>query len=272
MKTETQTIMTIPAQTLSVRLAERVGYGNVGASVWFIGMEEGFGSSAELPVRFAAPAVEDLRDALKKLRPFDPREYDDLGSGTKLQATWRRLMLAHLVAHEKPSGKQDLRELQSSAAWGGLGGEVLLAELSPLLNHGLKSWEYSHFAGVGFRHLISRKDFNREALAKRVDFFAQLLHKNNPKVVVAYGLTPPYKSHFEKLLGDDGDQWKIVPNTTGSQYRYRSNYAIIPHPTSVGVSDNDYRHMGKWMGSVLKQSADACRDSRCGFGSTLGRR
>ena len=56
MKTETQTIMTIPSQALSIRLAERVGYGNIGASVWFTGMEEVFGT--ELPVRFAAPSYQ----------------------------------------------------------------------------------------------------------------------------------------------------------------------------------------------------------------------
>lgn len=159
------------------RLFSFLGYGNPRADLWFIGLEEGGGSDAEVVKRSRFRTVEDLRSAHGKLgllqffigrRPFQP--------------TWRGLSYVALAYRNRRPTKEAARRYQASRL-GRTGGETFLTELYPLPHKSLRDWDYRHLVGGP----TDPDQYRAELFEFRKALLKKALTRNRPRLVLAYG-------------------------------------------------------------------------------------
>lgn len=122
------------------------GYGSGGAQFWFIGLEDGGGSS--------------LAEVQRQVGCWDAHgrpEVDDLGevhtcmgltrwSATQppLQTTWAQLIRVVLTAQGKPTDVESIRRYQVTKL-GRKDGDTRLIDLLPLPSQSISQWRYAEW-------------------------------------------------------------------------------------------------------------------------------
>lgn len=203
------------------------GYGNLKARLWFVGMEEGGGSSVdEVRSRLTAwdrrgrPRVEDVADfhrAIGQHRWFEP--------GAPTQSTWRQLIRATLLSKGKAATLDATRNYQVQD-FARLNGEVASLELLPLPSASTRDtdWRYGEWSAL--EALASREAYSQHCLPRRIESLRTLIAQERPRAVVFYGAT--YLRHWEAIAGVDFG--------TGAFPRAGSargtDYFLVPHPTA----------------------------------------
>lgn len=223
----------------------RIGYGNLAARGWFLGMEESCKSATELARRIEGGPVEDLQDALRRIGGSD----ELLCNEPALQRTWTPLIRAWLVAlgpnfpgHDHPSSDQ-IREFQRRD-WGRSSGSVLLAELLPLPSPGIKHWDYEQLVG-------NRRAYRNEQLPHRIRLLQDAWNSSTtePRVAVAYGkgCWNDYRKVFD--LSGKGEALPDVDEAWAETYRLGKNgVVLVQHPTAFGGNKTLlWEALGKWL-------------------------
>jgi len=169
-------------------LLKFVGYGNLDASVWFLGMEEAGGGETNIRARLQFRQVEDNLDA-----------HDLLGItkhhlGKKvIQRTWRGMCYIMLRLEGANPSTENIRNYQA-AHLGRFHGSSLLCELMPLPKPNVASWNYEEL----IPQFTSRNHYYQAIKPRRVQHLRQLLDKHHPGIVIGYGKNywPDYQELF----------------------------------------------------------------------------
>ncbi len=234
-------------QTLRDFTRQFYGYGDYAAPFWFIGMEEGGGSSET--------------EIAARLRAWDERgrrELEDLAGYheaihiTKhwkevpvLQPTWSRLIRIVLSYRGgDPSPEQVLEYLRLRL--GRLESGTCLMELLPLPSPGTNRWLYRDISSIA--ELQDRDTYARSFSAWRAEHIRSRLDEHKPAFVIFYGLG--YRLHWEAIAQAPFER----SDDQGFRYARRDGTVSIAaaHPAAPGTT-NDYFHaIGRWMGSVRK--------------------
>ncbi len=179
-------------------LLQFIGYGNLRAPVWFLGMEERGLGTERLRQRLNFSPVEDL-DRAQRLLGIRQHHMPPV----RLEAHWSTmakimLMLTHLAP--TPS---NLRVYQA-AQLGRTGGDTLLVQFWPLPTPNMIEWPY---AGM-FEQFHTRDDYRRHVKPLRVELLRNLIATEKPPVVICYGKDDwlYYKQIFE------WSEWQVMEN------------------------------------------------------------
>jgi len=226
-----------------------LGYGNIKAPVWFIGMEPGAPDSEELVKKFfdvwvkrGSPAIDDVRESHLQL---DKSHYSELFLGKiKYQKTWGGLIkVLFALKGKKDFSVENVKKYQSEKL-GRKSSDHCLIELLPLPspNNTAGKWEkfYSNF-------INTREEYEAKYLPVRVLKIKRLIKSYKPKLIIFYGFK--YQSNFEQISGVGFKQTRIAK---GKKLFYKEAdnilYMLIPQP-SQGVT-NEY--LSK-VGEIAKQ-------------------
>ncbi len=190
-----------------IHLLEFVGYGELDAPIWFVGMEEAGGGEDNIRRRLEFRKVEDCAEA-HRILGITKHHW-----GRKvIQRTWRGMCVIMLHLSEVEPTRENIRQYQANSL-GRYGGQTLLTELMPIPKSKLTDWGYEDLIS----HFSSREDYYARIKPKRITYLRSLITNYQPRVVICYG-----KAYWEdfKTLFPDADfkkngQFEIsLPNRT----------------------------------------------------------
>jgi len=218
-----------------------VGFGNPDGRYWFVGMEQGGGTTIpEIEARITVwgdrghRAFENLAEYCDA---FDNHAW--FGAGAKSQPTWRQLIRIYLAAEGLPHSRQDALDFQK-AKLGLFDGGVCLAELSSLPIRRTADWPYAAFDGLPY--LASREKYQRTVAPARVSLLRGLIERHEPGVVVCYG------SSYQRWNGLAGCAFESTP--IRSVYLAQTGTSVvlvIPHPVAHGLSNEYFAEIGRFI-------------------------
>lgn len=166
-----------------------VGYGNLRAPIWFIGIEER-GSQESLRYRSTFAKVEDLKNA--HIRSGKNKEWEEV----ELQPTWKRMCWIILALQGQEMDNILALDYQSKEL-GRKNGETMLMELLPIAKKKLNSWGLE---GV-VRQFESLSEYKKKVKPIRIKLLRGLLAEYRPRVVVCYGRWwTRHKDIFDNLV------------------------------------------------------------------------
>jgi hypothetical protein len=154
-----------------------VGYGNLEADVWFLGMEEGGGGEENIRARLKFRQVEDCAEAHSTLG------ITKFHTGQKIiQSTWRGMCYIMLRLEGKPIDRESIRNYQANYL-GRRQGNSLLCELLPLPKPRINVWEYKTL----IPQFKSAEEYYQVVKPRRVKYLRELIQEHRPKIVIGYG-------------------------------------------------------------------------------------
>lgn len=216
------------------------GYGVFRAPHWFMGMEEGGGSSSEeIKCRLRAwselgcPELADLEEFHCRAR-IGAKWF---GDRPRIQMTWRgaiRILLSYkngtFPSIEAVRGYQATEFARRR-------GETTMMQLLPLPSPNARAWKYARWSDLSW--LANRPAYRRHLLRQRVDALRCLVSQHRPETVVFFG-----KGCRESWEAIAGVQFRF---SSGKGYglarRGKVKLALARHPAKAS---NDYLHeLGK---------------------------
>lgn len=218
------------------RIKNFFGYGNLESDIWFVGMEEGFDGSMDLLYeRFKTTSnkvvcdiVEDMQTSPDHLRWFE--------DNAPTQKTYRPLIYIHLYLKNgiEPT-LEEIRQFQISL-FGRKESDHTVLELMPLPSKSIKEadWLYGDFNIEG---LGSRKEYLRSYKPERVQDLQKLINEHQPKLVLFYSRT--YLSDWQQIASVPFVE--VIPKKLHIAKNHGIYYAVVPHATSFGMSNEDWR-------------------------------
>jgi hypothetical protein len=223
-------------ELISSRIKNFWGYGNLSGDIWLVGMEEGHNESNEILLeRFKATAngsIFDIYDDLK-VDPGHVRWFED---DAPTQATYRRLiyLLLYLKNGKEPN-LEEIRDFQIKQ-FGRKTSDHAVLELMPLPAKSTKEsdWTYGTSDVEG---LESRKAYLETYSPERIVKLRHMIREFNPKLVLFYSRT--YLPYWEKVALDTFQD--VLPGKLSIVPDEKTTYAVIPHSTSVGLSNADMK-------------------------------
>ncbi|MEO0531400.1 MAG: hypothetical protein AAF266_12625 [Planctomycetota bacterium] len=216
-------------------MREFIGYGNLEAPLWFLGLEEaGSRSSDDLFRRVDAWTAYGCNAVVDLVQFHDRLGIEHLfGDRPKIQATWRRLIQIALVSQGEEVNPESIARFQATRL-GRLDGENLLGELLPLPKATTRSWPYGDLAE---RHsfLRTRRQYQRHLVPIRVALLREAIRSYQPRTVIFYGTT-------RRRLWEQIAETSLADNEVGFAYAksHASQYLLVKHPNARGVSGSYY--------------------------------
>lgn len=191
----------LDGKILSEFMNSFLGYGDLNADNWFIGMEEGGGDTLE-DVQARIGTWENRG----RLGVEDCAEYHHaIGLGQlftppvrKAQSTWDWLMRAQLFSEGKPHNVAAAKAMQSDR-WLRHGSKTCGLELLPLPSPSTNVWHYNQFSDDPT--LRDRSSYGAAMLPIRKSRIRSAIEKHRPRNVVFY--SKQYLSHWKDIAGID---------------------------------------------------------------------
>ena len=165
-----------------------VGYGNLSAPIWFLGMEEGGGGEENLRRRLSFERIEDLYEGHKKLGILKHHE-----GYRKIQPTWRGMCVIMLNLMGEDPTTDAIRAFQAERL-GRSSSNTFLLELMPLPKPNMDAWDYDGL----LPQFGSKEDYYEQILPQRVEYLRSLIDRHSPAAVIGFGKS--YWHHYRKLF------------------------------------------------------------------------
>lgn len=223
-----------------------LGYGNLGAPFWFIGVEEGGGESCEqvaerLEVwrRRGEQEVEDLADfhrAVGLEKWFAPEP--------PIQKTWGGYCRILLTTKGEQGVSADRIRQYQACELGRLAGESCLMELLPLPSPSVSRWSYPSWSRLPY--LQDRKIYLDYFAEMRATYIAHLVAHHKPKVVVLCGLSAAYL-RFWQIIGSPflvHREWPAGMKCRFGPRDWTTQFVVISNGGAHGVSNAYYDGVG----------------------------
>lgn len=228
---------------LSLFMQGFFGYGSLSGTCWFIGMEEGGGSSVEeISRRLEAwrqrgmPDVDDVAEyhrAIGLTRNFD--------SPPRLQTTWGKLIRVYFgLSGDVPPDAEAVRTFQAHT-FARRGSDTCLLELLPLPSPSTAVWLYGQCSSLPE---LESRDRYREVVAPRraMQIRARIAH-HKPKTVVFYG--KGYASWWEQIAGTSFRSVPLEGSTAMLAERDGIRFAVADHPAATGITSAYFHGLGR---------------------------
>jgi hypothetical protein len=200
-----------------------VGYGNLDAPLWFLGVEEGTGKKPrriswslawELQVRASWSPVMDMYAAHSSLNNF----YQ-----VTLEFPWAWVLIARLtrgILHHAP----DWRRFDEANGYilnhlGRAASDTLLGEALPLPFHYRQQWPNEYRALYP-----GRKEYEQAVLPTRFAMWQELIERHRPGVVICYGTL----WHRNQDVFIDQEWHRLTRRVVTTTYLLHTQVYIIP--------------------------------------------
>lgn len=219
------------------------GFGNPERSLWFVGMEQGGGTSeAEIRRRL------DAWDARGRFPFEDLHEYClEIGElrwtrpSPPIQATWKHLIRIALASKGHDPQLEAIRRFQHEAL-GRRAGDTCLVELFPLPSRSLSTWRYDEWTTLP--EVRTRQGYLTEVGAQREAGLRALINRHAPRAVVFYGLG--YKERWQRIVEAPFVETGIDGVSTAS--RGSTPCLLVPHPVARGATGALFENAGRLIG------------------------
>lgn len=227
------------------------GYGDYRAKYWFVGMEEGGGSSfEEITRRFASwdrHGRGELSDLVSHHMDSDLSHF--AGRSAKLQATWSQLIRIVLASEGRPTDNESVRAYQQSRL-GRVGGETCLLELMPLPSPDAGAWLYSQCSELP--ELQSRREYMRQYANSRARRMRATIEAHKPPVVVFYSLS--YLEWWKQIAGIELNPTVIGGVRSFSGRDEHTDFFVVPQPSArmKGKGNAFYVRVGEAIAESLR--------------------
>jgi len=170
------------------------GYGNLGAELWFVGMEEAGGKTeAEVKGRLEAWGSRGRREIEDAAGFHQAAGMGNLFYGNgPVQATWKGLIRTIFAIQDRNDTNEQMRSFQNYDL-GRIPGCAAFLELLPLPSPKSGVWYYGEGEGeplhswTTIQYLQSRPDYEANIRPYRCARLRQLIEFHSPKAVVFYG-------------------------------------------------------------------------------------
>lgn len=248
-----QEISTDPAlldsDELSAYIGGFFGYGNLDAPVWFVGMEEGGGTSADEIGRRLAAWRRGGRSTLDDLAGF----HRAFGAGhlfdkdARVQRTWKELIRVALMIDGCAADNASICAHQINE-FGRRDGAVALLELLPLPKPSIRVWPYAQWTCPrALPYLQTPNLYKRHVLQNRIDAIRRLTDRHRPRAIVFYGKS--YQPHWESIARRQFDSGPYPMTFECSS----TTFMLLPHPTARGGSQiPHYTRAGLMLRAILE--------------------
>jgi len=171
-------------------LLKFIGYGRLGARVWFLGMEEAGGGEGNIRARLKFRLVEDCAEA-HRILGITKHHW-----GRKvIQRTWRGMCYIMLRLEGEGVDTESIRHYQADQL-GRFGSNSLLCELLPIPKPSIHAWGYENF----IPQYASREEYYAIVKPRRIKLYKKLLKEHTPKTVIGYGKS--YWEEYQELFPD----------------------------------------------------------------------
>ncbi len=243
----------ISKQLLTGFMENFFGYGNLNSPYWFIGKEEGGGKELEENFR----RIQTWKD-LGRTSTVDMIEYHQKLGFTErqlssIQPTWTKLAQILLELNEKPSeGKEDRRSYQRNLM-GRINSNHCLLELMPMASRSTSLWLWKDVFEKYF-NFADRNRYFAEISPNRRESLTRLIKQYKPNLVVFYSSQSDYIEQWNAISGVSNWNWEVMCDhfKFGWQEFEGTLFIITPHPTSHGLTNNDFPTVGKFIRSKLQ--------------------
>ncbi|WP_313316131.1 hypothetical protein [Pulveribacter sp.] len=213
-------------------LTNFLGYGEISAPVWFLGIEESTDNAEIIRRRISFQAVEDCKEAHEKLGITKHHEGD-----RTIQRTWAYLCRLMLILHNTdPRDTEAVRTYQAEQL-GRKNGETFLGDLLPIPSKSNGDWDYENF----LPQYSNRQDYETDILPKRISLWKTQIRTHRPRVVMCYGKKywPTYKQLFPDAIFN-GDS--VVAHAEAGDQVF-----ILTHFPTLSTMNNRYSEIANIM-------------------------
>ncbi len=228
------------------KLLNFIGYGNLNAPFWFLGMEEGSGGIQKLHADPKQNAIENEklleRNIEKRLR-FRENIMDLQEAHNNQHLNWEYwkpeitrfpsvwVYMARFVralGNEQASDWWDTEKakvyIRTKLGVVHSASETFLTELLPLPKRSAKDWPNLYKVLMGYSR---RQDYESEELRPRIKTLSQIIAEKKPEYLLCYGESN-YDS-YKKIIEVASEQWKTIPETR-FEIAYTNDTKVILSP------------------------------------------
>jgi len=242
----------ISKQLLSEFMNDFYGYGNLSSPYWFIGKEEGGGITIEENYKRIAAwemsgktTTVDIIDYHKSLG-FTEKQL------TSIQPTWTKLIQVLLeIEGSDPISKETRRQYQRYNL-GKFDSNNCCLELMPMASRSTGLWLWKQLF-VNYFDYKDRKEYFEAVAPLRREKLQHLIDKHRPKVVLFYSSQTNYIEEWSKISRID--DWKWIKVNNYFKYGWGKSkdtlFVITPHPTSHGLTVDDFPQVGAFIRKSL---------------------
>jgi hypothetical protein len=220
------------------RLKNFWGYGNLKGSAWFVGMEEGIGEHEGFPLERFQSTADKVVVNITDNTSAEHNIWFEANAPT--QRTWRPLIFILLyLKHKRVPTLSEIREAQI-VEFGRNKSDHAVIELMPLPSRSVKAsdWIYSK---VPLEGLSSRKEYLKTYKPARVEALKALIEKHQPKLVVFYSRS--YLTDWQTIVPRPFKE--VIPGKLHLAKVDGTTYAVTAHPTSRGMTNQDWEEIAK---------------------------
>lgn len=217
------------------------GYGNPNSHYWFIGKEEGGGTTIEENL-----ARIEMWQKMGSTTTVDTYKYHTaLGMDdyefSRIQPTYTRLIQIQLNLEGKPDDKESRRDYQLHH-FGRSDSNQALLELMPLASRSVGLWLWQDIVQeqLGYK---SRQEYWENVMPRRISKLQELIKQYQPRLVMFYSTQGEYIKAWSQIAGNSNWEWTQISKymKCGIQKVGNTLFAITTHPTMKGIKGSDFR-------------------------------
>ncbi|HEX9990192.1 MAG TPA: hypothetical protein VGE45_17170 [Chloroflexia bacterium] len=227
------------------------GYGDYRGRYWFVGMEEGGGTSFEgINKRLDAWEVRgknELEDLAGYHSHLGITKY--LGDPPQFQPTWDKLIRILLSINGDTPTSQAVKSFQQKQL-GRWGANHCLIELLPLPSPSMGKWLYGEHSELPF--LKTRQTYGEHLAEPRALHIKARIEEHKPAAVFFYGFG--YHMWWKLIAGV-----QFSPTTIGTKVCHTASngqtlFVIATHPVTRGITNEYFHQIGREVAAKLPQA------------------
>ncbi len=230
----------LDSQLLDAYIEGSWGYGNPAGDLWFVGMEQGGGTSfEEIQRRLAAwdkagrAPFDDIHEyclAIGELRWTGPNP--------RIQPTWKHLIRIVLAARGAEVSPDTIRRYQVES-FARRAGTTCLLELLPLPSRNMATWRFHEWTQMP--KLQDRATYLAKVGDRREAGLRHLIDRHAPRAVVFYGLG--YLERWQRIVEAPLTSTGIEGVTAAR--RGSVLCLVVPHPVAHGLNGAFFQSVGR---------------------------
>ena len=218
------------------------GSGNYAGNYWFIGMEEGGGTTFKRVQKrletWQTLGEEELVDLYDFHAGINYLDY--FKDPVKLQHTWMQQARIILASKGLPSTREQIRTYQRNII-GRKNSESCLLELLPLPSPNTSTWHYNQWSTLSY--LKDRKAYREYCIPRRIDHIQTQIKIHLPKVVVFFSTS--YTPYWQQIAGkavsfQDKEGFSLGKSAS-------TTFVICKHPAARGIPNAYFEKIGLYL-------------------------
>ena len=224
-----------------------LGYGNIKAPIWFIGMEPGSPDNKKLLEKFFnvwadrnKPAIDDVKASHLQIGHSHYTRFFE--KPVIYERTWGGLIkILFAIDGNNEFTIEDVKKYQRDK-FGQLNSNHCILELFALPAKNIKAQYWDKHYRKHFN--ITKAEFFNKQLKNRISILKNLIIKNKPKSIIFYGTS--YKNYWEEVAECKIDKVNIIDKKEIFYKAFnKTKYIVCYHPVAHGITNEYLAGVGK---------------------------